>query len=447
LWSIGNHPTLKLFRMSEPPIEKPADEISPDEEVKFRMQKLAQELKFLKYQTSSKYLRLEYLKALSGIGSVLAAIFTFGAVMFSVIKWSDDNKQARIAREDDRFSNALAAISDPLAQKRLGAAITLKSYIDQGDKVKISQVVLSLTNALAYENNATTRNGILDVLRSLDFDLIDSATQTGGLKSLINLDKSLAHQLDLFEPHPPQAASASMDAIEGLSAAIGIFLKHRVFIPDMSNIFLDDLNLPGIQFPSKTDFSNSTIIDSDLDSSTCVNCNFQDCNLNNSTFRKANLKNANFSYSIDVGMGVVLSNITRFHWYAGPHFDSANIEGALFTNYPLFYFKSVQELPSDTHIYNSNFDGADMANANFMDCLIYTATSKIKEDDSFMGDSQAWIVSDSLEIKGYLMGPELRQKDVNKDYLKEARWNFSQSNWKQAKLPPFLEKALEKDQF
>jgi uncharacterized protein YjbI with pentapeptide repeats len=434
--------------MSDPPIEKAAEMTSPDEEAKFRIEKLAQELKFLKYQTSRKYFAIEYLKALSGIGSVLAAIFTFSAVIFSVVKWSDDNKQARIAREDDKFSIALAAISDPLPQKRLGAAITLKSFIDQGDKVKISQVVLSLTNALAYEDNATTRNGILDVLRSLDFNLIDTGTQTGGLKSLVNLDKSMAHQLQLFWPHSPKSPYLSTDAIQGLSSAIAIFLKHRVFVPDMSNIYLEALELPGIEFPLKTDFSHSMIINSDLDSASCISCIFKDCDLDETTFRKANLKNANFSYSSTFAMGVVLSNIMRRHGYAGPRFDSANIEGAMFTNYPLVYFKSAKELPPDTYIENPNFTGADMGNADFIGCLIYTATSKIKEDTSFFGNSQSYFLSDSLAMKGYQMDSRISQSVGNhKDYFEDARWNFSQSNWKQAKLPPILEKSLEENKF
>src|SRR6185437_16762962 len=92
------------------------------------------------------------------------------------------------------------SLQDPMPQKRLNAAVALKSFVNPKDTVKNSQIILSIASALAFEENEISRSGMVNVLRSLNFNLIDSNTLNEGLRSLVNLNRVLAKEDRILYP-------------------------------------------------------------------------------------------------------------------------------------------------------------------------------------------------------------------------------------------------------
>lgn len=217
--------------------EKSAESTDPaltQLETIYKVDKLAKERKFLDYQLSPFFKRLEFLKAVSGLAGVLAALFTLGTLLFTINKWYNDNEQARLTKEDERFEKAVSMLQDASAGKRLGAIIALQGFFKKGDTLKHEQGVLSLTHAIGLETDPTVRNALLEVITSTDFNKINSAILDRGLASLINLNRSLAKEIEPLSSAIADTNNLLPRAI-GISRAIAIF-SGRASRPRTSTI-------------------------------------------------------------------------------------------------------------------------------------------------------------------------------------------------------------------
>lgn len=358
-------------------------------EQEFKVKKLEQELKFLAYQNSKKFLKLERIKALSGLGSIFAALVALGTVIFSVIKWTDDNEELRFSRKKEEFSKLIALTQDLSPQKKVGAFIALRSYLDKNDSVANSQIIMSLTTAMSFEDNYHTRNVLLDVLKELDFTIVDTVTLKQGLTSLVASNRAIAELKSLNGIKNITVASADSSAypilnkLAFLNNAIEVFLRKNIFIPDMSEIFLWNPNFSDIKFPNKTNFSGCMFFDAELSNVTCRSCNFRDVNFHSARFYKSDFQYSDFSYSeylhydskLFYFMQLDAESIKKT--YTGPRFYSCSLQNSRFDLASFVHLKEVETDRGIANIINCNnkFNDCNIKNADFRYLAINDADS------------------------------------------------------------------------
>lgn len=358
-------------------------------EQEFKVKKLEQELKFLAYQNSKKFLKLEWIKALSGLGSIFAALVALGTVIFSVIKWTDDNKELRLSRKKEEFSKLIALTQDLSPQKKVAAFIALRSYLDKNDSVANSQIIMSLTTAMSFEDNYHTRNVLLDVLKKLDFSIVDTVTLKQGLTSLVASNRAIAELQSLNGIKNIMATSADsseypiLNKLTFLNNSIEVFLRKNIFIPDMSEMFLWKPNFSNIKFPEKTNFSGSMFFDADLSNVTCRSCSFKDVNFHSARFYKSDFQYSDFSYSEYLHYDsrlfyfIELDELSIKKTYTGPQFYSSSLQNSRFD---LTSFVHLKEFITDRGISNGI-----ICNNKFYDCNLENADFRylaIEDNDS-----------------------------------------------------------------
>jgi hypothetical protein len=153
--------------------------------------KLRVDRDFATYQTSRTYRILEYLKGAAGVGAVAAAVAGLLTLVVSGWQWNAQQNQSRLVRIDERADKALASLGEKEPSARLGAVESLRSFLTQPDDLRHTQVLASMTNALAIEPEIAVRNAIIAVLQSIDPHVVSKASLDAALVSLRSVSGSI----------------------------------------------------------------------------------------------------------------------------------------------------------------------------------------------------------------------------------------------------------------
>ena len=140
----------------------------PDQKLHAEIDKLKIERETLEYQASNNYKRIEWVKAISGLGGIITALVAIVTLTVSAWQWRDQFEQARADRIEARLGKALENLGNDSATTSIAAVAALKSFLSDASTARQEQILSSLTSTLATSKHFEVRNAILNFLQTMD---------------------------------------------------------------------------------------------------------------------------------------------------------------------------------------------------------------------------------------------------------------------------------------
>lgn len=420
------------------------------EELKAKIEKLNKEMDILDFQLSKKSRNQETIKSYASLGSIITGFLTLITIGFSVYQFNANSKLTLESKKEDRLSNALLNIGDTSVRKRLVGVIALRSFIKEGDSLKNSQALLSLTHSLSLENDPIIRNAILEIFHSEEIKKVDTIVLKNVLKSLINLNKEIFQRekkgLSTYMKSEIEPKLVALEAKErSLSSAAIDLLRQNIHQNDLSNMYLASADFAKISLV-EIDFSNSNLSFSNFSNSTCYHCNFDKTNIMQTSFAHANLRKSSFVYKGDK----LQANFITSYASSSRDFDVFNLEGADFSfsdlrnsdfhNEPLLGYS----IDSSQVFLTTSFQGANIENADFSNIVIIGQSRGEKNAFVFKaGPFKSVITGTSINYQTFnalttwALNENSKLSNSNHNYdsiLRSLSDSFAGSNWKSAKF-------------
>lgn len=434
------------------------------------IEKLKVEHEILKQKLTPAHQRREFLKAISGVGAMLAGLAAVAALFFSVIRATNELNQQREFHIEERLESALIRIASDSVGERLSAIVSLKGFLEATDKVRQERSLISLAHMLAVEENATSRAAILEIFRGLNpayisLGAVDTATETlVGLSRSLTLSGKLNRKNAAGKRYPPLSERDALARAVG--QAIASLISFGTNVRDFSGIYC-----PNCDFVSQrlngANFDRAVLIRADFSDAILTDASFDQADLEGTRFRKAKLQRAHLTQSESrhvVGALTMQYGTMQYGWsrlsddlypVGMPDFNCADLTGADFTGRVLFGL--VRADAKLIHHYNfkpSSFryailDGTKLAsirvygvNRKSADiALPFTTTSTASHGVHISRHGKEyWVFEADLGTTSQL---SWTNESVNfRKSMDQLAWAFVGSNWKKALLPPALAEFL-----
>ena len=435
-----------------------------DAEQRARIKKLRLEKEALLYQQTDKYRRQEWIKTLTGAGTLVTATVALLGILFSGYQWGEKSKDDERTRAQERLDRALLLLADKEQAQRLAGVVSLKSFLDREDPSHIDQVLLAFASTLAIEGSLPVRNAIVSALADVDAEAVGKSHLDRALKALCETSRGLMRSGDLMtgrlsRNRQDEVFKETLAKAQSTATAISVTLRNGARIVDMAGIYLGDADISGLSMPG-TRFDDSVLERTDFSGSDLLGSSFIGSEFAGARFIAADLRNAVFGLEksqeeLRLPFNFVadrMSDWARFRahqndakellWIEGPDFRCADLRGADFTGIPIFDMSSDKPPTQDDIlvVLGFDFDGANLEGTDFQAARIFGWSNGDRGKDSIIqtGSSTSYTVGEDRLFTSWLR-PETRitanGMALHRVALGRLGSMFRATNWQSAKLP------------
>ena len=440
------------------------------EEQRARIQKLVAETKLTTFQLSGAHQRYERVKAAAAIGGLVTAIAAFIGLFLSAAQWLRAEDAARRLRTEERLDRSLALLGGENAATRLGAAVSLSSFLTR-DTEYASAALQALTNALAIEESITVRNAIVAAIQRIKPEQVTKAELDRALESLVVVSRGLVDEGSLWSSRrtsvffTPNHNSVESRALS-VGTAIASLLHNGARSADMSRVYLSSVDLSGLDLAGIR-WDDSILAWTDFSRSDLTGASFRDADLENTTFVSARLSRADFSVSADSlatkrrsdyvreqlrrdQLNAQLAHAPATFTIHGPDFSCADLAGANFDRHPLIAIYADEF--ADVIDYYVSFREANVAGASFMNLGGFGIELRgqgyyMQQPFPTTRSGAGWASGDQYAIAEFKLASDRSLQEgweTYSDSLQALRIAFDASNWRAARLDRPVHEALSK---
>lgn len=286
-------------QLTEEKLPSPSGPSLNDSEQQARINKLLLEQDALRYQQTNKYRSQEWLKTITGAGSLVAATVALMGILISGYQWFENSKAGHQTRDQERLDKALLLLADKEQSQRLAGVVSLKSFLDREEPSHIDQVLLAFASAMAIEDSLSVRNAIVAALVDIDTRVVEKSHLDRGLRALCETSRGLAKAERLlirrrakYNNNDAEEETA-IRLLQSTGDAIVALLRKGARAQDMSGVFLEGKDLSGIVMPG-TRLNNSILGRADFSNADLSDAVFIGADLTATQFVAADLRNAVF---------------------------------------------------------------------------------------------------------------------------------------------------------
>lgn len=320
-----------------------------DVEARARIEKLELEKGVLRRQLSSKFLWLEWAKALAGPVAILGLLWTIfvGYKQLNQAMWS---------RDEERFDKAISRLGSTNSLERLTGLAGLKLFLEPSQKGRQEATLNFLINVLAAEKEPTVRSAMLDILSKVTPSNVGQVTLDHTLVALRDRNRSLwKYQSEKF------MARIKIDPKAGLEVG-----RDETPIGNASEEDMGPLHATAVALASLVRNGGKSL---DLSGIYCVECNFsgEGVDLSGAKFDSAYLRDANFSNTILRGASFDSADLVH------TNFTSSDLSGAKLTDSHMFYpvVQSALTRGGLWYALEPDFSCADLSNVDFSGSVLF----------------------------------------------------------------------------
>jgi len=419
------------------------------------------ECKLLEEQLTPAHKQRETFRLLASASGLLLAIVTVVGGLLSIVNWFHESNKNRTLQIEERLDRALLALSEQRPNQRLAAVVSLRSFLDDPDETRTTQVLLALTDALVIEEAAPVRNAILSALQDTKLNTANTSSLERTLQSLVQGSRGLMVEGDVWRARPGNLYRLESDLpvgprLQAVADAMSILLRKGVRLKDMSRIYLgredlSGLDLSGINLDDSivawSDFSNCTLEDASFDSSDLEDVSFVSSDLRRArlTFHEARSRSRTHWCYIERQMSRSLKQVQ----VQGPNFNCADLRGADFSGHALFAAVA-DDIPELSIVYfaasfrDTNLKGAILQRTRIFGIHRHDDDRRpfetLDEAGSYPEGALFMRYTAQIDAESSL----LNEHDAFSESLQQLSLSFAGANWDSADLPTGIREWLQK---
>lgn len=233
--------------------------------LKRQIDKTIAETDALRSQQSKAARFLEWLKAVAGMGAVVASIVAVLGLWFSVSRWQDDLRQSRELRAQEQVSRAFDNLASTNTSSRLASLASLRPFLIDGDEARSRLILDVLVSQLSVEQGSIVRDAIVAVLlSSSESGALSPDTLDHVLQRLIEANRALVIGESLYGRTRSQGATTASEApAESIGHVIASLIRSRNGPLNLSDVYCARCDFSNLEL-SGIDLSGSILHGADL---------------------------------------------------------------------------------------------------------------------------------------------------------------------------------------